>query len=91
MSGIQPPYRYNYEAVAASQTDQVMGGTGALGDYLDSVICVVATAGANNVVSIKDGSGSAITILPASVTPGAGTYTIPIQAASSNGAWKVTT
>ena len=33
-----------YETVAASQTAQVLGPTGALGDYLDRLIVTVATA-----------------------------------------------
>ena len=44
MSGVNNPYRYQYETVAASQTDQVMGATGALGDYLDHCLIIVATA-----------------------------------------------
>ena len=34
----------SYETVAASQTDQVMGGTGAIGDVFHRIIITVATA-----------------------------------------------
>lgn len=80
-----------YKTVAASQTDQVLGaGNGQKGDFLESLICVVATA-ATSSVSIKDGGGSAISILPATVGGGVGTYVIPVNAFSTAGAWKVTT
>lgn len=80
-----------YETVAASQTDQVMGSTGAVGDILAGVLIVPATTGAAS-VSIKDGAGSAITIFT-----GGGTlsdlkpFFVPIGAVSAAGAWKVTT
>lgn len=79
-----------YETVAASQTDQVLGNTGAAGDYLGKLIIVVATA-ATAQVQIKDGSGSAITVFPNSPGSGIGTYTIPIELLSTSGAWKITT
>lgn len=79
---------FQYEAVAASQTDQVMGATGAAGDYLSHVVVTVATS-ATGTCSIKDGSGSAIPLTAAN-TP-IGVYTIPIKCKSMSGAWKVTT
>lgn len=79
-----------YEAVAASQTNQVMGTTGAVGDYLGSLVITVNTA-ATAAVSIKDGAGSAIPIMPNSPGGGVGVYTVPIGAVSTAGAWQVTT
>ena len=79
-----------YETVAAGQTDQVLGATGAAGDYLEGLICVVSTA-ATSQVQIKDGGGSAITVLPNAVGGGVGTYSIPIGLKSLAGAWKITT
>lgn len=79
-----------YETVAASQTDQVLGATGAAGDFLARLIIVVATA-ATAQVQIKDGSGSAITIFPNSPGGGIGTYVIEVGLTSTGGAWKVTT
>ena len=55
--------QFDYETVAASQSDQVLGVTGAVGDFLHRLIIVVATA-ATSQVQIKDGSGSAITLPP---------------------------
>mgnify|MGYP003405068788 FL=1 len=82
------PYATDYETVAASQTDQVLGPVGAAGDVLEKLIVSVATA-ATSTVSIKDGSGSAIVITAAN-TP-IGVYSVLIGARSTGGAWKVTT
>lgn len=79
-----------YETVAASQTDQALGATGAAGDFLEGLICVVATA-ATSQVQIKDGAGSAITVLPNNVGGGVGTYPVPLGLTSLAGAWKITT
>jgi hypothetical protein len=83
-------YGYQYETVAASQTDQVLGATGGAGDYLDTIVCTVATA-ASAQVQIQDGSGTAYTILPNSPGGGIGVYVIPINAISVLGAWSITT
>lgn len=81
---------FQYETVAASQTNQVMGATGAAGDYLDKLICVVSTA-ATSQVQIKDGAGTAITILPNNVGSGVGTVVINVGLKSTTGAWQITT
>lgn len=78
----------DYEAVAAGQTDQVMGPIGGAGDILQYVVVSVATA-ATSTSSIKDGSGSSITLTAAN-TP-IGVYTILLGARSTSGAWKITT
>lgn len=88
--GARDDFNTAYETVAASQTDQVMGPTGAAGDILERLVIVVATA-ATAAVSIKDGGGSAITVFPNSPGGGIGTYYVPLGARSSAGAWKVTT
>lgn len=81
-----------YETVAASQTDQVLGAAGAAGDVLTSLLIVPATT-SPGAVSIKDGSGSAVTVF----TGGAGSvtslipFTVYLGAVSTSGAWKVTT
>lgn len=81
----------DYEAVGASATDQVLGTTGSAGDRLDFININIVTA-ATATVSIKDGSGSAITLL-------AGAAALPVGAVSLNlggiystsGGWRVTT
>lgn len=81
-------FNTQYETVAASQTDQVLGSAGAVGDLLERLVVSVATA-ATGTVSIKDGAGSAIVITAAN-TP-IGVYSVNIGARSSGGAWQVTT
>jgi hypothetical protein len=71
----------------------VLGGTGAVGDYLHRLICTVTTAATSN-VAIVDGTGAGIlthTVLPAAVGGGIGCYVIELNAISANGAWKITT
>lgn len=80
----------SYETVAASATDQVLGKDGSAGDYLDMLIITVATA-STGTVSIKDGGGGSISIMPASPGGGIGVYPVPIKATSKAGPWKVTT
>lgn len=81
-----------YETVAASQTDQVAGPTGATGDLLAGVLIVPATT-SPGAVSIKDGSGSAITVF----TGGSDSITslqpfyVPLDIRSTGGPWSVTT
>lgn len=79
-----------YETVAAGQTNQMLGTTGAAGDYLARVICDVATA-ATSQVDITDGTGSAINVLQNTVGSGVGTYVIDLGIRSRYGGWKVTT
>lgn len=82
----------DYETVAASQTDQTLGVTGGVGDVLVGILIVPATL-VPGTVSIKDGSGAAITIF----TGGADSvsnmvpFLIPLGIKSVSGAWKVTT
>jgi hypothetical protein len=80
----------DYETVAASQTDQVLGATGAAGDWLQRLIITVGTA-LTAATSIKDGSGSSIPILPNSPGGGIGVYVVELGLKSTSGAWKVTT
>jgi hypothetical protein len=84
---IVSPNRYPYETVAASQTAQVLGGTGAVGDYLHRLVVTVNTA-ATGTVSVLDGS-TAVMAVPAN-TP-IGVYSVEVNAASASGPWKVTT
>lgn len=81
-----------YEAVAASQTNQVIGATGAAGDYMSHVIVSPATAGCG-VVTIYDNATALVSF------PGGGTtalsnlipFVIPVGIISTSGAWKITT
>ena len=80
-----------YETVAASQTAQALGATGATGDYLSHVVCFPATT-SPGVVTILDnattwgsfpgGATSTSNLVP---------FTIPVNSVSVSGAWKITT
>lgn len=87
MAGVNLPYGFPYETVAAGQTAQVLGGNGATGDYLDKIVAIVATS-ATSTISIIDGSTS-ISLMAAN-TP-IGTYVLPLGVLSATGPWKVTT
>lgn len=87
MPGINQPFEYPYETVAASQTAQVLGGTGATGDYLHRLIISVATA-ATSTVSILDGA-TETTITAANTA--IGVYSVELNMKSVSGPWKVTT
>ena len=88
---LQPPaISKHYETVAAAQSDQALGATGAAGDYLARLVLIVSTA-ATAAVSIKDGAGSAIAVFPNSPGGGVGTYVLELGIRSVSGAWKVTT
>ena len=80
-----------YETVAASQTAQVLGNSGAIGDYISRLIIIPASV-SPGVVALLDNATS-INILPG----GASSLTelkpivVEIGARSVSGAWKITT
>jgi len=85
------PHTYSYSTVAVSQTDQLLGNVGAVGDLLERLIISVATP-ATSTCSIKDGNGSAIVIMAATVL--AGTYTVELRMrarATTTPGWRITT
>lgn len=77
----------DYETVAASQTAQVLGTAGSVGDFIGRLVITVATA-ATSTVALLDNATS-ISIMAAN-TP-IGVYVVDIGARSVSGAWKVTT
>ena len=77
----------DYETVAASQTAQVLGTAGSIGDFISRLIVTVGTA-ATSTVALLDNATS-IPILAAN-TP-IGVYVVEIGARSASGAWKITT
>lgn len=78
-----------YQSVAVSQTDKVLGPVGAVGDYIEGLLCTVATAATSGVL-IQDGNDTAIPVLPDNVAA-VGSYFLPILATSRSGPWSVTT
>ena len=89
MSGVQRDYGYQYETVAAGQSLQMLGGSGAAGDYLHSLIVTVNTATTSG-VTITDGAVN-IAVVPANVASGVGVIVLPMNMASLSSGWKVTT
>jgi len=82
----------DYETLAASQTLQVLGATGAVGDFLAGILVIPAST-SPGAISIKDGSGSAITVFAggansvSSIAP----FAIPLGFKSTSGGWQITT
>ena len=80
-----------YETVAASQTAQTLGATGATGDLIGGLLVIPATTSPGNVLLLD--SATSITVF----TGGASSVTtlipffIPLSIKSVSGAWKVTT
>jgi hypothetical protein len=77
-----------YETVAASQTDQVLGASGAIGDFLYGVLIQPATTTPGNVI-LKDGA-TTIWTFPGGTTTIA-PLVVPLGFPSRNGAFSLTT
>jgi hypothetical protein len=89
---IRNPDRANgVETVAASQTGQVLGSSGAKGDYISHLIIIPATVSPGSVVLIDNatsttvfagGASSVVTLVP---------FVVPLDAISIGGSWSITT
>jgi hypothetical protein len=82
---------WEYETVAASQTAQAIGATGAFGDYMTGLLIIPASTSPGNVLLLDNatsitvfagGTDSLATLHP---------FFVPILSRSKSGAWKVTT
>ena len=91
MSNIKTFGAGNYETVAASQTAQVIGPTGAAGDYIDQILVVPATTSPGNVL-LLDGTTS-ITVFTGGATSVSNLtpFSIRLNMKSASGAWSITT
>lgn len=87
MPEVAAQYGFKYEHVAASATAQVLGATGAAGDYLHRLIITVSTA-ATSTVSLLDNTSSHVLLAANSAI---GVYSVEVNSKSVNGAWKITT
>lgn len=85
--GTSVDFRTSYETVAAGVSDQVIGSEGKAGDVLQRIICSV-TALATSDVSIKDGAGSAIPVLPINTPLGVHSVELGVQCVTN---WKIST
>lgn len=81
----------DYETVAASQTAQVIGGSGAVGDYLAGVLVVPATTSPGAVSIIDNATSITIFTGGASSVSNLVPFMIPLGMKSVSGAWKITT
>jgi hypothetical protein len=80
-----------YETVAASQTAQTLGATGATGDYISGILVVPATVSPGS-IALLDGATS-ITVFTGGTTSVSNLvpFFIPLGMISVSGAWKITT
>lgn len=78
-----------YETVAASQTDQVLGTAGAAGDFLARLVLNVVTVGTAD-VTITDGA-TAIVIQTGGAGLAAGVRVVELGLRAKTGPWKITT
>lgn len=72
---------FDYEHVAASQTAQVLGSTGAAGDFLHAIAIEASTG----TIIVLDNATTVLTIPAGAV----GVWTLNMR--STSGAWKITT
>jgi hypothetical protein len=87
MAEVKAAYAFPHEHIGASATEQVLGTTGAIGDYLHRLVITVGTA-ATSQVTINDGAFSHILVRPN--TP-IGIYSIEMNTFCEAGPWKITT
>jgi len=80
-----------YETVAASQTGQVLGTTGAVGNHLIGLLVIPATTSPGTIAILDHLTSITVFTGGASSVSNLVPFFIPIQAMSVNGAWKVTT
>jgi hypothetical protein len=81
----------DYEPVAASQTDQMCGGAGAVGDWLAGVL-IIPTTTSPGAVSIEDGSTNTVIFDGgASSVSNLVPFYVPCGFTSVNGGWEITT
>lgn len=79
----------NYETVAKSQTAQVLGPTGAMGDYLERLIIIPETTAAGT-IALLDGSTS-MNVFISGTLADLSPIVLEMNMHSAEGAWKVTT
>ena len=87
MTAANATFALPYEHVAASQTAQVLGTTGATGDYLHRLVITVS-ATATSTVSLLDNTTSHVLV---AANTAIGVYSVEVNTKSVNGAWKITT
>jgi hypothetical protein len=80
-----------YETVAASATAQVLGATGAAGDYIAGILVIPATTSPGNVLLLDNATSITVFAGGASSVSNLVPFFIPLGMISVSGAWKITT
>ena len=80
-----------YETVAASQTAQVLGPTGATGDYIAGILVIPATTSPGNVLLLDNATSITVFTGGASSVTNLVPFFIPLGIKSVSGAFKLTT
>jgi hypothetical protein len=80
-----------YETVAAGQTAQVLGATGATGDYIAGILVIPATTSPGNVLLLDNATSITVFTGGASSVSNLVPFFIPLGMFSVSGAWKITT
>ncbi len=81
----------DYETVAASQTAQVLGATGATGDFISHVLVIPASVNPGNVILLDNATAITIFAGGSSSVSNLVPFAIPLNMVSVSGAWKLTT
>jgi len=88
------PSHRDFETVAASQTDQMMGPDGKQGDDLERSITIPATT-SPGAVAIQDGAAGAITVFPGGASSLSELKPIVVElgmkSVETTGGWQITT
>lgn len=80
-----------YETVAASQTAQALGATGATGDFISHVLVIPATTSPGNVILLDNATSITIFTGGTDSVSNLVPFHIPLQMYSASGAWSITT
>jgi hypothetical protein len=80
-----------YETVAASQTAQALGATGATGDYISGILVIPASTSPGNVLLLDNATSITVFAGGASSVSNLVPFFIPLGMISVSGAWKLTT
>lgn len=80
-----------YETVAASQTAQALGATGATGDYISGILVIPATTSPGNVLLLDNATSITVFTGGATSVSNLVPFFIPLGMFSVSGAWKLTT
>jgi hypothetical protein len=82
---------YEYETVAASQTQQILGASGATSDYLAGVLVIPATTSPGNVIIVDNATSITVFTGGTSSVSNLVPFWIELGIRSVSGAWKITT